>query len=150
MQIKIGVKGVGTSSTRTDMTAGAKGQFQIVSDEPPERGGKNEGMLPLEAFLAGYLACTNVIANHIAHELDIRLRDLDFNVTGYLDPRGYLGDQVLTTPFPKIELRVQGKTDATQDQLDELKKQLAWRCPAAATLRSSGTTIEETWDMEAL
>ncbi len=150
MQIKINVRGVGTSSTRTDMTAGARGQFELVSDEPPERGGNNEGMLPLEAFLAGYLACTNVIANHIAHELGIALQDLEFSVTGYLDPRGYLGQQRLASPFPKIELRVQGKTDATKDQLDDLREQLAWRCPAAATLRSSGTVIEETWDLVAL
>lgn len=147
MQIKIRVQGVGTSSTRTDMTTGANGQFEIVSDEPPERGGNNEGMLPLEAFLAGYLACTNVITNHIAHELGITLHNLCFKVTGHLDPRGYLGQQVLTTPFTRIDLCVQGRTDATADKLDELKEQLAWRCPAAATLRSSGTVIEETWDM---
>lgn len=150
MQIKIKVQGVGTSGTRTDINTGAKGQFRLVSDEPPERGGKNEGMLPLEAFLAGYVACTNVIANHIAHELGISFRDLVFRATGYLDPRGYLGEQVLTTPFTKVELAVEGKTGASLSQLDELKEQLSWRCPAAATLRSSGTVIEDTWDMTAL
>lgn len=37
-----------------------------VSDEPPERGGTNEGMAPTELFLASLVACSNVISHKIA------------------------------------------------------------------------------------
>ena len=37
-----------------------------VSDEPPERGGTNEGFAPTEMFLGSLAACTSVITHKIA------------------------------------------------------------------------------------
>ena len=38
-------------------------------------------------------------------------------------------------------------TDATDEQLDDLKEQLRWRCPVAATFSGAGTKINETWNV---
>jgi len=146
-KIKINVQGVASNHTRTDIRAGSEGQFHLVSDEPALRGGNDEGMLPLEIFLGGYLACTNVIMNLVAKDLGITFDDVEFKVTGYLDPRGLAGQEVLKTPFAKVTLSVKGHISGNTGQLDELRSQLAWRCPAAATLRSAGTEIVETWNM---
>ncbi|MBL4786328.1 MAG: OsmC family protein [Cohaesibacteraceae bacterium] len=146
-KVKINVQGTGTSHTRTDLLAGPSGEFCLISDEPPVRGGNNEGMLPLEVFLAGYIACTNVIMNIIAHELGITFSEVTFKATGHLNPLGYMGKEKLSTPFIKLELTVSGNYSGEDEQLDELREQLVWRCPAAATLASSGTEILDIWNL---
>ena len=145
--IPIRVSGDGVNATRTDIRAGKAKEFLLVSDEPPERHGNNEGMLPLEAFLAGYVACSNVIMNMIAGELGITLSGIKLGATGYLDPRGYTGAEQLATPFVRVTLQIDGKAGGNTEKLDELKSQLRWRCPAAATFNASGTEVTETWNL---
>jgi len=144
---RIHVSGVGVNATRTDMFAGPDKEFSIVMDEPEERDGNNEGMWPLHAFLSGYAACANVVMNIIAAELGIVLSDIKLSVTGYLDPRGYKGLEKLETPFSGIELMIDGSAEGDLTQLDLLKSQLVWRCPAAATLHAAGINITETWTL---
>lgn len=144
-QIPIRVSANIPNKTRADITAR---QFSLICDEPPERHGNNEGMLPLEAFLAGYVACSNVIMNMIAAELGLRLSGVTLKAVGYLDPRGYTGAQKLAAPFTRLRLTITGHVGGETGRLDDLKSQLRWRCPAAATFISAGTEVEEIWDLE--
>lgn len=131
--------------TRADISAR---EFTLVCDEPPERHGNNEGMLPLEAFLAGYVACSNVIMNMIAAEMGISLSAVTLRAVGYLDPRGYTGAEKLAAPFTRLRLTITGRVGGETDRLADLKSQLRWRCPAAATFISAGTEVEEIWDLD--
>lgn len=144
-QIPIRVSATAPNATRVDLTVRT---FSLVCDEPPERHGNNEGMLPLEAFLSGYVACTNVIMNIIAREMGITFSGLTFHATGYLDPRGYTGALHLPAPFTRLRLQISGKATGATDKLDDLKSQLRWRCPAAATFISAGTEVTEDWELE--
>lgn len=146
--IPIRVSAVAANATRTDITAGRADEFRLTCDEPPERHGNNEGMLPLEAFLSGYVACSNVILNMIAAELDIRFDELNLRATGYLNPKGYLGIEQIKAPFSRVTLQVTGKASGNLSKLEQLKSQLRWRCPAAATFQSAGTDVQETWNLE--
>lgn len=144
-QIPIRVSASIPNKTRADITAR---QFSLICDEPPERHGNNEGMLPLEAFLAGYVACSNVIMNMIAAEMNIHLSGVTMKAVGYLDPRGYTGTEKLATPFTRLRLTITGHVSGETQRLHDLKSQLRWRCPAAATFISAGTAVEEIWDLE--
>ena len=144
----IRVNGVGVNATRTDMFAGPDNEFSVVMDEPPERHGNNEGMWPLHAFMSGYAGCTNVIMNIIAKELGITFSDIKFGISGYLDPRGYTGAEKLSIPFSKIRISIDGRASGNVDQIENLKSQLTWRCPAAATLYAAGIEIEEDWRLQ--
>ena len=146
--IPIRVSAAAPNATRTNMTAGRAGEFRLICDEPPERHGNNEGMLPLEAFLCGYVACSNVIMNMIAAETGIRFDDLNLRATGYLNPKGYMGLERIETPFSRVTLHISGKVSGDLSRLDQVKSQLRWRCPAAATFASAGTKVQETWDLE--
>ena len=146
--IPVRVSAVAANATRTDIAAGRTGEFRLICDEPPERHGNNEGMLPLEAFLSGYVACSHVIMNMIAAELDIRFDDVTLRATGYLNPKGYMGLEQIKTPFSRVTLQVTGKVAGDLARLDQLKSQLRWRCPAAATFESAGTEVQETWHLE--
>ena len=144
MQIPIRVTASVPNATRADITARA---FTLICDEPPERHGDNEGMLPLEAFLAGYVACSNVIMNMIAAELKISFSGMTLKAVGYLDPRGYTGTEKLAAPFVRLRLTISGRVGGQTERLDDLKSQLRWRCPAAATFISAGTEVEEIWEL---
>lgn len=146
--IPIRVSAVAANATRTDITAGRAGEFRLICDEPAERHGNNEGMLPLEAFLSGYVACSHVIMNMIAAELGIRFDDLELRATGYLNPKGYMGIERIRAPFSRVTLQVAGKVTGDLSKLHQVKSQLRWRCPAAATFESAGTEVQEAWDLQ--
>ncbi len=146
--IPIRVSATAPNATRTDISAGRAGEFLLICDEPPERHGNNEGMLPLEAFLSGYVACSNVIINMIASELGIRFGELRLRAKGHLNPKGYLGIEQIKAPFSQVTLEIAGSASGELSNLDKLKSQLRWRCPAAATFESAGTEVREIWNLE--
>ncbi len=97
--------------------------------------------------MAALASCTHVVANLIASELGIVFRDSHIAMTGTFDIRCYTGEAKVDPPFPEIDMTVTLPTDATDEQLDDLKVQLRWRCPVAATFSGAGTKINEIWNV---
>lgn len=143
--VRIAVEGLCPNPTRTDIRAG---RHEIVIDEPPIRHGKDEGMLPLQALMASFAACTHAVVNVIAQELKLDFRDSAVDVDAKFDTRGYTGDADVSPPFPEVDLTVKFSSTASVDDLEELKAQLRWRCPVSAQLRAAGTKINENWIQE--
>ena len=54
--------------------------------------------------------------------------------------------QEIDIPFPEVTLDITISTDASETDLDEVKKQLAMYCPIAKVIRNSGTVINENWN----
>ena len=73
------------------------------------------------------------------HSLDIKSKTL-FNKDG-----ASLVQEV-DIPFPEVTLDIAISTDASETDLDEVKKQLAMYCPIAKVIRNSGTVINENWN----
>jgi uncharacterized OsmC-like protein len=73
------------------------------------------------------------------HSLDIKSKTL-FNKDG-----ASLVQEV-DIPFPEVTLDIVISTDASETDLDEVKKQLAMYCPIAKVIRNSGTVINENWN----
>jgi putative redox protein len=142
--VKIPVTAECPNPTRSDITAG---KHTMVIDEPVARHGNDEGMLPLQALMASLASCTHVVANQIASELGIHFRDSHIAATGTFDTRCYTGEAKVDPPFPEIDLTVTVATNATDAQMEDLKAQLRWRCPVAATFTGAGTKINETWNV---
>lgn len=142
--VKIPVTAECPNPTRSDITAG---NHTMIIDEPASRHGNDEGMLPLQALMAALASCTHVVANQIASELGIVFRDSHIAVTGKFDTRCFTGETPVDPPFPEIDMTVTVATDATEAQLEDLKAQLRWRCPVAATFNGAGTKINEVWDV---
>ena len=117
------------------------------SREPPSRNGTDLAQTPLETLLCTFLGCTNVVANVIAEDMGIEIDDMSLELVGHFDTQGFLGTAEIDTQFPQIELKADIKTDASPDQIDELKTRLATRCPVSAILRKSGTEVIETWNI---
>ena len=48
-------------------------------------------------------------------------------------------------PFPDVKLRIEATTDASDEQLEILKRDLPRFCPIAKMIEAAGTTIETEW-----
>ncbi|GAA6209150.1 hypothetical protein NBRC116601_24430 [Cognatishimia sp. WU-CL00825] len=139
---KIDVKGHTVTHARTEMVARGK---VITTDEPPERGGTDLFATPLETMLSSFLGCTNVIANYVAGLLKMKIRNMDFDVSGHFDTRGVFGKAEIGTPFPVIELTVRLDTDASDAKIAELARITGEKCPVSVLLRRAGCEIQESW-----
>ena len=65
--------------------------MEVTYDEPPELGGTNTGMNPVEGILASLGACQCIVASAFAQAKGIRLGGIRVEVDGVLDPDGFLG-----------------------------------------------------------
>ncbi|UWQ17894.1 OsmC family protein [Jannaschia sp. M317] len=140
---KIHVGGGSETAAKTVLTARG---HQVITDEPKERGGTDLHATPLETMLSSFLGCTNVITSYVAGLMKIKLTDMQFELTGHFDTRGVFGKAEVRKPFPKIELRVILTTDATDEQIAQLRDTVAEKCPVSVILREAGCDIVESWE----
>jgi putative redox protein len=116
-----------------------------VSDEPPERGGTNEGLAPTELFLASLVACSNVISHKIAKKNSIQLNSLEISLDAGFNRLGVTLQEEVDLPFPDIKLRIEINTDASAEQLEILKRDLPRYCPVSKMIEQAGTKIDTEW-----
>lgn len=119
-------------------------------DEPIERDGTNQGLSPTETLMASLIGCTNVISKKIAHRMGVEFGEMDIKLTSDFDRRGVLLMEEVDRPFNNIVLDITVATDATDDQVEAIKTDLAKFCPAAKVIRGSGVTITENWTTKPL
>ena len=116
-----------------------------VIDEPEARGGTNQGLTPTETLMASLIGCTNVISKRIAHKMGIELGEMDIQLSAKFDRRGTLLEEEIDVPFSEVTMDIEIDTDATEEQINMLKIDLAKFCPIAKVLRGSGVNIIENW-----
>ena len=116
-----------------------------VIDEPEARGGTNQGLTPTETLMASLIGCTNVISKRIAHKMGIELGEMDIQLSAKFDRRGTMLEEEIDVPFSEVTMDIEIDTDATEEQINMLKIDLAKFCPIAKVLRGGGVNIIENW-----
>ena len=116
-----------------------------VIDEPEARGGTNQGLTPTETLMASLIGCTNVISKRIAHKMGIELGEMDIQLSAKFNRRGTMLEEEIDVPFSQVTMDIEIDTDATEEQINMLKIDLAKFCPIAKVLRGSGVNIIENW-----
>ncbi len=116
-----------------------------VSDEPFERNGTNEGFAPTEFFLSSLAACSNVISHKIAKKNDIDLKEFEISMDIGFNRLGVILQEEVDLPFPDIQLRIEATTDAPDEKLEILKRDLPRYCPVAKMIEAAGTKIDTEW-----
>lgn len=136
--------GVATSHSRTDISVR---DVSVITDEPLERGGTNQGASPTETMIAGLVGCTNNVTTRIAEhkKLNFELVSIDADVV--FDRRGVVLAEEIDVPFPEITLTLTVKTDATPEQLKEVQEMLPIFCPVSRVFQAAGTKITEVWNV---
>ena len=133
------------SHSRTDVTVRDR---RLVIDEPEERGGTNQGPAPTETMLGALVGCSNVITHKIAAKMGLDIAALEIDLEARFDRRGVTLAEEIAVPFPDLKLTMRVTTDASDEEIEALKRDLARFCPVSKVLREAGTRIEEAWIVE--
>lgn len=119
----------GSSERATKFVANAR-NFQLIVDEPPTLGGKDEGANPVEFLLTGYAGCLNVMGHLIASELGFTLEKLDIDVSGNINPARLFGQSFdERAGFKTIEVVLKPYADVEKELLDKWIEIVESRCP---------------------
>ncbi len=123
--ISVSAKSRGT--TLTHVTA-RQHTFQI--DEPEFFGGRDLAPSPVDYLLGSVAGCVTAIGCLIAKEQGFTMHQLDTKVDGRINSACFLGlPDAARSWFQEITVSLEIDCDATEEQLQAWKDQLAVRCP---------------------
>ena len=142
--ISMKVEGSSKSHARTDILTR---DVESVIDEPTIRGGTNLGLTPTETLMASLIGCTNVITHRIADQLGVKIKKLDINVNSKFNKDGVSLLKEIEVPFPILEMNIKIASNASEIQLETIKKQLKMFCPISKVISNSGTKIINNWEV---
>lgn len=124
-------------------TCTARG-MSIVLDEPPSLGGTDAGMNPVEALLSALGACKCIVARAFAAKNRIRLNDVKVQLTGTLDPDGFLGvNPDAKIGFSAIHSKFIFDADNTDEELEAFVEFIEAHCPVQDTLTKPAAMSHE-------
>ena len=141
--VNMKLEGSSKSHSRLDILAR---DVESVIDEPVARGGTNLGLSPTETLVSSLLGCTNVITHRIIEKMGLTIDSLEIKSKTKFNKDGASLIEEVDIPFTEIILDIDISTDASEDDLIEVKKQLAMYCPIGKVIRNSGTVINENWN----
>jgi putative redox protein len=134
-----------TGTTEKMKTTVKSKQHEIIIDEPPAMGGKDEGPDPLSYLLASLAGCENIVANMVAQEMNFDLQSMNFDVKGRLDPRGLRGEAGAQVFFEKVWFKASVVTSESPERITELKEKTDARCPVLTMMKAAGIELETEW-----
>ena len=127
---------IGESNSSTQFIAKAR-QFKLILDEPNDLGGTDEDANPVEYILAGLAGCINVIGHIVAKELGFKIKKLNIEVSGDLNPNKFLGvSNDERAGFKSIGLNLIPETDADINTLSKWLTIVEERCPVKDNLNN--------------
>lgn len=141
------VTGVAETGAHVESSVGG---HTLHTDEPESRGGTDAGPAPFGVFIASLVGCTQATVNLISRERGVLFKDVSYRLSTEIDPRGAFGVAEVTHPVNEIRLYIECSTDATEEQLEEIKEELPQRCMVSAVLRQAGVEILYSWHAKPL
>lgn len=136
----------GKQETRTKSVATARGIDAII-DEPIQRGGTDEGPMPVEYVFVGLLGCTHVISNKLAAANGITFTSMDIDIKVTMDSHGTRLIHPIDIPFPEVTLFITADYEGPQEGAMMVVKKLRHHCAVSMMLRQSGTKVVENWTL---
>ncbi len=104
--------------------------FTLICDEPPDAGGTDQGMTPVEALLCALGSCQTIIAMAFAKKKGIDLKGFHVELEGDIDPDGYTGKNPnVRNGFSEIRVKLHFETDAPEEKVKEYAKFMETACP---------------------
>ena len=115
--------------------------FQIRMDEPPQLGGTDTGMNPVEAMLTALGSCQVIVAAAFAKSQGIDLQDFWVELEGDLDPDGFLkGKPGVRMGFQEVRIIPHIKTSASPEDVAKFMEFIKARCPVGDVM-VNGTKV---------
>ncbi|AKI97358.1 OsmC family protein [Kosmotoga pacifica] len=112
--------------------------FNIVVDEPPMLGGKDEGPNPVEFVLAALAGCLNVVGHLVAREMGFQIKNLEFEISGALNPEKFMGKETSDRAgYKSIEVKMNIDADVDELTLARWLEIMKQRCPVSDNLTNA-------------
>ncbi|SER47599.1 OsmC family protein [Salipaludibacillus aurantiacus] len=122
------------------------GKHTLVLDEGSQMGGTDQGPNPLQASLAALASCENVTANMAAKEMNFDLKNIEFNITGEFNPKGFMGEPGVRPYFKRVEVKAVVETTESETRLKELQEKVETRCPVYTMMKAADIDMIDTWE----
>lgn len=107
----------------------------IVVDEPPELGGQDKGVNPVELLLVSLGACQEIMYAAMAAMMGIKLDEVKVDLKGSLDLKGLFGmDASIPPGYQKITYETTLTSSAPEEELRKLIEAVESHCPVLDTL----------------
>lgn len=112
----------------------------IAVDEPPELGGQDSAVNPVELVLVALGTCQEIMYSAYASVMDIPLDGVKVNARGYLDLKGLFGLDPATPPgYSRITFETELESSASDDDLRRLVETVENHCPVLDILARAQT-----------
>ncbi|PZC53200.1 MULTISPECIES: OsmC family protein [unclassified Mesotoga] len=109
--------------------------FTMIVDEPPNLGGDDKGASPVEYVLAALAGCLNVVGHLVADEMGFKIKRLEIDVYGPLNPARLFGKSYEDRAgFKEITAEMKVETDADEETLKKWVEAVEDRCPVTDNL----------------
>lgn len=108
-------------------------QHELIVDEPISVGGTNLAMNPMEVLLSSFGACMCVHAWALAERLNIKLKNILFELEGETGPCEKVG-KITPVGLKKVHTHITVEADNTEAEIAEFIKEIEARCPIRNTL----------------
>lgn len=141
---KFSVNGHQKSSTQS--VAEARGKSVII-DEPLQRGGTDEGPMPVEYVFMGLVGCTHVISNKLAAANGVKFTSMDIDINVTMDSHGTRLINPIDVPFPSVMLSIKADYEGPREGAVEVSRVLRNYCAVSKMLQESGTEVIENWTL---
>jgi len=112
-----------------------KRQFTFYIDEPPDRGGTDQGPNPLAYFIAGAASCLMNQYAVLAISTDLPIDDMELTARGHFDRR-------IGGAFEEVVYDLRLKSIASREAILHLSKEAEKMCYAHATLKRAGVKVQ--------
>lgn len=117
----------------------------VFTDEPASLGGTNTAPSPLETVLVALVGCDGVIIHGVANAMGFGYAGVDFSCQSQIDVRGPKGVPGVRPYFESATLEIVIYTDETERRLEQLRKNVEFRCPVMNLLRAADVHLDVTW-----
>jgi uncharacterized OsmC-like protein len=109
----------------------------LEADEPEELLGTDLGANATEALLHAVASCLSASFIYHATAQNINIHEMEMTLTGNLDLNGFLGiDENIPSGFQDIQINWKVKSNATDQQLQDLCKYAQARSPVFNSVKS--------------
>ncbi len=93
------------------------------------------------------VACTNVVSHKIAKKNDVNLMSFHITVDAGFHRYGVMLKEEIDLPFEDMILTIDVTTDASDEEMQQLAKELAMYCPISKMIVAAGTKLETVWNI---
>jgi len=145
---------IGIRHVKARNEGGTRTQIQVrdfepvFTDEPASLGGTNTAPSPLETVLVALVGCDGVIINGVAKAMDFDYSGVDFECTSQIDVRGPKGVPGIRPYFEKADLKIVLYTDEPQKRVDQLIRNVEFRCPVMNLMRAADVELDVDWQVQ--